>query len=437
MSDKSPSSVVVETGHESTADVKSVNADPAIWPQTQPAAGLDYGAEMFAPRDGVSTADLPRRILAQLYHKCVKLVKIERAGVNRSNDILWLPLRRLILRDGPYDLGKLFDKEYFSHLKNKDGQRLAHALLDATARNGGRTLFILDGLDEVSGVWRPDRDMSRRFLESSVNFSANVERRLGHFERIVDGDLRLRVQYLQNWLRSVSSEAEAGHASVVDLLLSEGVEPGSVDSNGYTPLSYASKRGHETVVRRLLLENVNVHWRCNVFGRKSTSTLYTARINGQEAMTMLFDGSTTASVGDFFHTYAGGHEDCVKVIRLIARMDSSEYERIRSGISPLLISTDPTLGRVELFLVRGNDNSTVHGKTPLHLAAWQGHTNVVQLLLGIGGATPYSRDECNDTPLISAVAAGHRNVVKLLLSTAEVYGQAVDAQGMTALSWAT
>ena len=126
--------------------------------------------------------------------------------MNRSNDILWLPLRRLILRDGPYDLGKLFDKEYFSHLKNKDGQRLAHALLDATARNGGRTLFILDGLDEVSGVWRPDRDMSRRFLESSVNFSANVERRLGHFERIVDGDLRLRVQYLQNWLRSVSSE---------------------------------------------------------------------------------------------------------------------------------------------------------------------------------------------------------------------------------------
>ncbi|KAK4074611.1 hypothetical protein Purlil1_12940 [Purpureocillium lilacinum] len=75
--------------------------------------------------------------------------------------VLWVPLRRLKGRDGPYNLGKLFHDEYFSHLKDKDGQRLAHALLDATPRNGGRTLFILDGLDEVSGEWNRDDDMSR------------------------------------------------------------------------------------------------------------------------------------------------------------------------------------------------------------------------------------------------------------------------------------
>ncbi|GJN75978.1 hypothetical protein PLICBS_010089 [Purpureocillium lilacinum] len=79
--------------------------------------------------------------------------------------VLWVPLRRLKGKDGPYNLGKLFHDEYFSHLKDKDGQRLAHALLDAvldaTPRHGGRTLFVLDGLDEVSGEWNRDDDMSR------------------------------------------------------------------------------------------------------------------------------------------------------------------------------------------------------------------------------------------------------------------------------------
>ncbi|KAJ6436917.1 mutator-like element [Purpureocillium lavendulum] len=75
--------------------------------------------------------------------------------------VLWVPLRRLKGRDGPYNLGKLFHDEYFSHLKDKDGERLADAMSDATPQNGGRTLFILDGLDEVSGEWNRDDDMSR------------------------------------------------------------------------------------------------------------------------------------------------------------------------------------------------------------------------------------------------------------------------------------
>ncbi|KAF7502799.1 hypothetical protein GJ744_005036 [Endocarpon pusillum] len=83
--------------------------------------------------------------------------------------LLWVPLRTLKQRrDGPYNFGKLFRNEYFGQRKDEDGQRLADALWDAALQSSDRTLFILDGLDEVSEEWNRDDDMSR-FLETLLD----------------------------------------------------------------------------------------------------------------------------------------------------------------------------------------------------------------------------------------------------------------------------
>lgn len=42
------------------------------------------------------------------------------------------------------------------------------------------------------------------------------------------------------------------------------------------------------------------------------------------------------------------------------------------------------------------------GRTPLHIAACEGHLNMVQYLLS-HGATVYARDRYGDTPLCNAV----------------------------------
>src|SRR5262249_668601 len=64
--------------------------------------------------------------------------------------VLWIPLRKLKGRRGIYNLGELFYDEYFS--QHPEGRSLSNALWRTLDANGDRSLFILDGLDEVSQV---------------------------------------------------------------------------------------------------------------------------------------------------------------------------------------------------------------------------------------------------------------------------------------------
>ncbi|RDW60574.1 hypothetical protein BP6252_11957 [Coleophoma cylindrospora] len=70
--------------------------------------------------------------------------------------ILWVPLRKLKTWNADkYTLGQLFHHEYFPGSPN--GKMLSEALWrDIDAGNGKKTLFILDGLDEVAGTFDPE-----------------------------------------------------------------------------------------------------------------------------------------------------------------------------------------------------------------------------------------------------------------------------------------
>ena len=73
----------------------------------------------------------------------------------------------------------------------------------------------------------------------------------------------------------LSWAAQAGKAITTGLLLEIGkAKADSQDDHGRTPLSYAADGGHEAVVRRLLLEKVNVDSKHAIFGANSTSALY-------------------------------------------------------------------------------------------------------------------------------------------------------------------
>ena len=72
------------------------------------------------------------------------------------------------------------------------------------------------------------------------------------------------------------------------------------------------------------------------------------------------------------------------------------------------------------------------GWTPIHIAAWYGHHDVVQILL-MAGCTPNITNNDERTPLHLAAKAGNLEVVHTLLNHPEIDTNVVDRKGHTAL----
>ncbi|KAH8728934.1 ankyrin repeat-containing domain protein [Phaeosphaeriaceae sp. PMI808] len=156
--------------------------------------------------------------------------------------------------------------------------------------------------------------------------------------------------------QGVHHAAYFGLAGIIQLLLEDPeVDPDSNDSYyGRTPLSWATIRGHEAVVKLLVdTSKVDVDSKDN-------------------------DGRTPLSLAA-----ESGYEAVVK----------------------LLVNT----GKVD---VSSKDSN--YGQTPLSWAAKRGHEVVVKLLVDIGKVDVDSKDNYGQTPLSWAAARGHEAVVKLL-----------------------
>lgn len=180
-------------------------------------------------------------------------------------------------------------------------------------------------------------------------------------------------------------------------------DPDSKDSEGRTPLSWASSNGHEDVVKLLLDQD------------------------GVEPDSRDFRGQTP-----LFHAVRGGHGEVVNI--LLSNETVNPCSTDNSGRTPLLFATERGRGKV-VKLLAGMSNAEVqdnNGQTALSWAARLGKESIVKLLIGTSNAD--IQDKNGRTALSWAATEGQEGVVKLLVGTSNA--DLRDENGRTALSFA-
>ncbi|KAI4454805.1 ankyrin repeat-containing [Holotrichia oblita] len=238
--------------------------------------------------------------------------------------------------------------------------------------------------------------------------------------------------------RTVLSVAAAqGCVEVVRQLLDRGLDEQHRDNSGWTPLHYAAFEGHQDVCEALVEAGARIEETDN---------------EGKAPLVLAAQGGHTALVNSFLDKYNApcdqrphdgktalrlaaleGHYDVVQILLSNGADINSKDADGRSTL--YVLSLDNRLAMAKYFLQQGSDVETrdlEQGRTPLHVSAWQGHTEMVSLLLTCGRAQVDACDLENRTALHSASWQGHSDIVKLLLEHGAVPDHTCN-QGATAL----
>lgn len=205
--------------------------------------------------------------------------------------------------------------------------------------------------------------------------------------------------------------AHFGLEKALGWLLSSGFNPDLRTGRISTPLSLASARGHDMVVR-MLVETKQVD---------------------PESKNLI--GETPLSLAARY-----GHEAVVEFLIEIAHVDVNFGSQ--TGMTPLLWAVMNRHEKVTQVLLAAdgidvNSKDTQHERTPLSWAASIGHEATVKLLLATESVEIDYRDPLNHrTPLSLAAENGHESVVQLLLNTNAVHLNCRSRSGLNPLSWA-
>ncbi|XP_030754817.1 ankyrin repeat domain-containing protein 50-like isoform X3 [Sitophilus oryzae] len=237
--------------------------------------------------------------------------------------------------------------------------------------------------------------------------------------------------------RTVLSVAAAqGCVEVVRQLLDRGLDEQHRDNSGWTPLHYSAFEGHLDVCESLLEAGARIDETDN----EGKAPLALASQGGHTTLVNLFIDKYNAPVDQRPHdgktalrlAALEGHYDIVQILLSNgADIDSKDAD----GRSTLyVLALDNRLAMSKYFMQQGADVETrdLEGRTPLHVSSWQGHTEMVSLLLTYGKAQVDACDLENRTALHSASWQGHSDIVKILLE----FGAQPDHtcnQGATAL----
>ena len=219
----------------------------------------------------------------------------------------------------------------------------------------------------------------------------------------------------------------------------------ATDFHGNRAIAWASKRGHEEVVRVLLEQgDVNSDTPGTEYG---PAPLLWGAENGHEGVVriLLERSDVNPNKSDkrrrtpLLWASGRGHEGVVRI--LLGRNDVDPNKSDRQRRTPLLWASERgDEGVVRMLLERNDTNPNKPDRwrrTPLLWASERGHEGVVRMLLERNDTNPDKPDRWRRRPVSWASGRGHEGVVRMLLERSDVNPSKPDFIRQTPLSWAS
>lgn len=180
-----------------------------------------------------------------------------------------------------------------------------------------------------------------------------------------------------------------GHESIVNDLLRAGVNVNARDNYDNTALIWASNMGHEEIVKALLKKGADVNAQDNT---KMTALMWASNMGHEEIVNDLLQAGADVNAKDerertaLMYTYKKNiAEDLLKkdmktIKKDMKTINMKDYENMTALMIASLRNDNKM---VEVLLEKGADVNVENkmGRTALDLAAVNGHTNVLKRLL--------------------------------------------------------
>lgn len=242
----------------------------------------------------------------------------------------------------------------------------------------------------------------------------------------------------------LSSAAENGYVSVIDLLLANGnLDVNCTNDDRQTPLHLAAQNGHAAVVQQLLT-NEKVELACqNLYGQ---CPLHLAARNGHAQIvqrllaTQKLDVNCTDNRAETPLLLAAREGHLAVVQQLLDEENVELNCRNFHRHTPLSLATRNKRTAIMKLLVASEKTDLNHqdimGQTSLHLAAKHGFAAGTALLLATSKVNINCRERNCQTPLILAAKNSDPAVLELLVANAGTDLNSIDSKGWTALCYA-
>ena len=205
--------------------------------------------------------------------------------------------------------------------------------------------------------------------------------------------------------------AQESDWEIAEVLIKRGSDINAIDVNGWTPLHFAALHGYEDMAVGLIYNGANV----NAMANDATSPLhYAAYMGHRDVVDLLISKGADVNASKI---YGWDLNQDYGLERMFERIDVVELvmfrcsNEVNSSKPPSGLSNNIAEVRMKAPVAAKDEGVT--GWTPLHYAGFNGHRDVVELLI-LNGADVYATDILCKTPSDYAAFWGHAGVVEML-----------------------